>query len=64
MATVLEVAGVASDMLMWAFSVVAIAFVVLVACGKLKVPTGRPRRRWQVAVGILATLLLAGAFLP
>lgn len=64
MATALEAAGVASDMLMWAFSIAAIALVVLVAFGKLKVPTERPPRRWQVAIGILATLLLASAILP
>ena len=65
MATALEVAAVASDMLMWAFSVVAIAFLVLVVWGKLKVPTRPLRRRWQVvACSILAMLLLAGSMLP
>ena len=64
MGMALEVATIAWHTLMWGFSVAAITAFVLVACGKLKVPAGRPPRRWQVAAVILATLLLAGIFLP
>ena len=61
-ATALEVARFASDLLMWVFSVAAITVFVLVVKGKLTLPEGPPPRRWRVAFVILALLLLAGVF--
>ena len=64
MATALEVADVVLDTLMWAFSVLAITVFVLVAKGKIKLPKDPPPRRWKIALGVLAAVLLAGVLLP
>ena len=61
---VLETAYVAWHTLLLVCVVAGITVLGLVVCGKLKLPDGPPPRRWQVAFGILATLLLAGTLLP
>ena len=60
---VLEMAYLAWYTLVGLVVVASITVLGLVVSGKLK-PPERPPRRWQVAFGMLAVLLLAGLFLP